>query len=173
MLEQYYLLQSAYNLNSVRVSNNPSGSNARALYMYNRDKRILYFASAQQVDFIKLLAIHHTTFTKHLEKGRYYLGKYLFRRDLLLTATPANINEIELINQLRIDRIKFNKIKPVNSLSKFICLEKENGKRLFFDSLGKCVTYLKRQGHKADQRTLVKRINTNIIYYGYNCKSSS
>lgn len=37
VLEQYYLLDPSFNLNTIRVSNNPSGSNAKSLYMYNRD----------------------------------------------------------------------------------------------------------------------------------------
>jgi hypothetical protein len=45
VLEQYYLLDSSFNLNTVKVANNPSGSNAKPLYMYNRDKTILFYFS--------------------------------------------------------------------------------------------------------------------------------
>jgi len=69
VLEQLYLLNDAYNLNTIRVANNPSGSNALALYMYNRDMTILYHSSHKQIKFIKQLNIHHTTFTKHITKG--------------------------------------------------------------------------------------------------------
>ena len=48
VLEQFYLLDSSFNLNTVRVANNPSGSNAKSLFMYNRDKTILYYSSTQQ-----------------------------------------------------------------------------------------------------------------------------
>ena len=48
VLEQYYLLDPSFNLNTVRVANNPSGSNAKSLFMYNRDKTILYYSSTQQ-----------------------------------------------------------------------------------------------------------------------------
>ena len=80
VLEQHYLLDSSFDLNTIRISNNPSGSNAKPLYMYNRDKTILYYYSTQQKDFINNLNISHFTFTKHLNKGSYYLGKYLFSR---------------------------------------------------------------------------------------------
>lgn len=43
VLEQYYLLDPSFNLNTIRVPNNPSGSSAKPLYMYNRDKSILYY----------------------------------------------------------------------------------------------------------------------------------
>ena len=80
VLEQYYLLDSGFTLNTVRVANNPSGSTSKSLYMYNRDMTILYFSSTKQIDFIRKLNIHHITFSKHLEKGTFYLGKYLFSR---------------------------------------------------------------------------------------------
>jgi hypothetical protein len=81
VLEQYYLLNPIFNLNKVKVANNPSGSNAKSLYMYNRDKSILYYYSTQQKDFIKNLNIHFETLKKHLNNGTYYLGKYSFSRE--------------------------------------------------------------------------------------------
>jgi hypothetical protein len=73
VLEQYYLLDPSFNLNTVRIANNPSGSNSKALYFYNRDKSILYFSTTQQKDFISKLNISHFTFTKHLTNGTYYV----------------------------------------------------------------------------------------------------
>lgn len=115
VLEQYYLLDPNFNLNTIRVANNPSESNAKALYMYNRDMSILYFSSTQQIDFIRKLNVHHTTFTKHLNNGTYYLGKYLFLREPVLTAKVKNLNDSDLFLMLVKDRLKFNKDKPLNS----------------------------------------------------------
>jgi len=81
VLEQYYLLDPVFNLNIIKVANNPSGSNAKSLYMYNRNKTILYYFSTQQSDFIKNLNIHFGTFKKHLDNGTYYLGRYSFSRE--------------------------------------------------------------------------------------------
>lgn len=69
VLEQYFLLDPTFNLNTIKVANNPSGSTAKPLYMYNRDKSILYYFTLQQKDFISKLNISHFTFTKHLTKG--------------------------------------------------------------------------------------------------------
>ena len=77
VLEQYYLLDPSYTLNTIRVANNPSGSKKKSLYMYNRDMSILYYSSTQQIDLIRKFNIHHTTFTKHLNNATYYLGKYI------------------------------------------------------------------------------------------------
>lgn len=122
VLEQYFLLDPSFNLNTIRVSNNPSGSNSKTLYMYNRDKSILYHSSTQQLDFITKLNIAHTTFTKHLNNGTYYLGKYFFSRELVHTAKNLNMTLSDLTVKLQKDRVKFNKVKPVSSLSKPILL---------------------------------------------------
>lgn len=173
ILEQYYLLDPSFNLNTIRVVNNPSGHNSKPLYLYNRDKSVLYYYSTQQIDFIRKLNISHFTFSKHLEKGTYYLGKYLFSRKLIETAKLNITPLIDLALQLQEDRKKFNKNKPVNSLSKFVLLiniEDESDKKFFY-SLAKCVEYLKKKNFSATQTTLAKYLNTNKAYHGFICKS--
>ena len=172
VLEQYCLLDPSFNLNTVKVANNPSGSNAKRLYIYNRDKTILYYHSMQQKDFIINLNIHYVTFIKHLEKGTYYLGKYLFSREPVLTAKVEEISILDLALMLEKDRVKYNKNKPLNSLSKSVLLidqNNSNNTELFF-SLGKCVEYLRNKGFPARQATLVKYINSGEAYCGYICK---
>nr|WLF85157.1 hypothetical protein [Amanita phalloides] len=179
VLEQYYLLDPSYNLNTVKVVNNPSGSNAKSLFMYNRDKTILYYSSTQQIDFIKNLNISHFTFSKHLKNGSYYLGKYLFSRELKLNAKVKDITLLELALQLEKDRKLFNKNKPLNSLSRSVlmCWAQDNNsvttikeegiQEILFFSIGKCVEYLRSKDLPATQTTLVKYINTGNSYYGY------
>lgn len=94
--------------------------------MYNRDMTILYFFSTQQIDFIRKLNIHHTTFTKHLENGTYYLGKYLFSREAVLTAKVKDMSDLDLALMLEKDRVKYNINKPVNSSSKPVILTDVN-----------------------------------------------
>lgn len=172
VLEQYYLLDPSFNLNTIRVSNNPSGSSAKPLYMYNRDKSILYYFTMQQKDFISKLNIDHTTFTKHLNNGTYYLGKYLFLRERVNTAKVTEMTLPEIAIMLQQDRVKFNISKPVNCLSKSVILiDVESKEEIVFESLGKCVNFFSSKGLPVSQKTLVKRINTNIVYRGYICKS--
>jgi len=173
VLEQYYLLDPDFNLNTVKVVNNPSGSNAKPLFMYNRDKTILFYFSTQQIDFIKNLNISHFTFSKHLKNGSYYLGKYLFTREAELHAKIKDISILKLALQLEKDRKLFNKNKPLNSLSRSVLmsfnnnyLDKEDNSMLFF-SIGKCVEYLRSKGLSATQTTLVKYIETGKTYHGY------
>jgi hypothetical protein len=72
VLEEYRLLDPSFTLNTIKVANNPSGSNAKRLFMYNRDKSILYYSSTQQKDFIVNLNIAQLTFGEPLKNGRCY-----------------------------------------------------------------------------------------------------
>ncbi len=146
VLEQYYLLDPRFTLNTIRVANNPSGSNAKTLYMYNRDKTLLYYYTTQQIDFIRKFNLHHTTMTKHLNNGTYYLGKYLFLRQPEFTARVENISDTDLAFMLEKDRVKFNKNKPLGSLTKQVLLLDVNNSNNteLLPSLGKCVEYKKK-----------------------------
>lgn len=141
ILEQYYLLDSNYTLNTIRVANNPSGSNTKSLYMYNRDMSLLYYSSTQEIDFIKKFNIHHTTFTKHLNNATYYLGKYIFSRQPVLTSKVKGLNERDLFLMLKKDRVKFNISKPISSLAKPVILTDVNNKKntIMLNSLAKCI----------------------------------
>jgi GIY-YIG catalytic domain len=173
ILEQYYLLNPMFNLNTIRVVNNPSGSRAKALYIYNRDKTILYYYSTQQKDFITNLNIHYVTFNKHLKYNTYYLGKYSFSRELVLSAKDANISIHDLALKLQKDRIIFNKNKPTNSESKVILL---TSLTLFKDvnkfyGIRPCINYLRKErGFPSTRETLIKHIKNGKPYHGYICK---
>lgn len=167
VLEQYFLLDPSFNLNTIKVANNPSGSNCKPLYMYNRNKTILYYSSRQQIDFINNLNISHFTFTKHLKKGTFYLGKYLFTRKPELTCKVKDISLLELQIQLEKDRVKFNKNKPLNSLSNSVLIIDENNNSKLFFSIGKCIDYLRNKGLSVTHSTLIKYINTGKAYHGY------
>ena len=167
--EQFYLLIPKFNLNTIRVANNPSGSNAKSIFMYNRDYSIMYYRSTQQMDFIRELSIAHTTFTKHLMNGTYYLNKYVFSREFVGDAVIHTISVTELVKMLAQDRIVFNKTKPVSPNSVAIRLVHEkSGEVHHFPSLGSCVDFLKTLG-TADIRTLLKRADTGVSYQGFLC----
>ena len=171
VLEQHYLLDSSFDLNTIRISNNPSGSTSKLLFMYNRDKSILYFSTTQQKDFISKLRVDHTTFTKHLTKKSYYLGKYLFLRERIDTARVSGMTLPEIALMLNNDRIKFSKKKPVNSSNKPLLLIDVLSKEVFyFDGLGQCIRFKKNKRFSASQTTLVKRLNTDKSYKGYICQ---
>jgi hypothetical protein len=81
--------------------------NAKCFYMYNRDKTILYYYSANYKELINSLNIHYVTFEKHLNKATYYLGKYLFTREFEQSALFKQMSLSEVALMLQKDREKF------------------------------------------------------------------
>ena len=138
--------------------------------MYNRDGSICYYKSTKQVDFVRTFGIHKVTFMKHLEQGTYYLNKYLFSMEELPNAEQSDMTVEQVATMLDIDRVTNNKNKTLVSFSVAVTLinieTKEEHK---FPSLGTAVKFLKNGSYPADQRTLIKRINTNIPYHGFTC----
>lgn len=169
VLEQYSLLLPEFNLNTSRVSNNPSGSAAKSLFMYNRDGSICYYKSTKQIDFVRTLGIHKVTLMKHLEQGTYYLNKYLFSMEELPNAEQSDMTVEQVATMLDIDRVTNNKKTQVYFIVAVTLINIETKEEHKFPSLGTAVKFLKNASYRADQRTLVKRINTNIPYHGFTC----
>jgi len=82
------------------------------------------------------------------------------------------MSDLDLMLMLEKDRVKYNKNKPLNSLSKSVILTDVNNleNTTVLPSLGKCVEYLQNKGLSASQVTLVKHINSGTAYNGYLCK---
>lgn len=92
-LEQYFLLHSKFNFNTLKVINNFSGATSKPLYMYTKDFSQLIYSSHIQEDFIFKLRIHHSTFSNSLKTGGIYLGKYIFTDKPVLGAKESNMSE--------------------------------------------------------------------------------
>jgi hypothetical protein len=74
-------IRSSMNKNRVQGTNSEEDSRNR-LYVYNRDKSILYYSTDNIDEFSLFLNIHKSTLFKHLTKGTYYLKRYHFSREL-------------------------------------------------------------------------------------------
>jgi hypothetical protein len=169
IVEQYYLFHADYNLNTARLSLFPGSRPKLSLYLYNADFTVLYYASNRQTDFIELFNIRHVTFTKHLGEGSLYLKKFRFSRNLVESALPANL-EVPEIKELIREAQQDTKVNKVNRgpLAKPVILTDVNTNIIHeFDSLGLAIKFLRSQGHKADQRVLIKRIKLATEYKGY------
>lgn len=84
-------------------------------YMYNRDKTVLYYCGENVKKFSEYLKIHKSTLFKHLANESFYLGKYVFSKELsdnVLKWKNLSLSELNLM--LTKDREKFSrkKVKP-------------------------------------------------------------
>jgi hypothetical protein len=168
-LEQYFLLHSEYNLNVLRVVNDFSGARAKPLYMYTKDLSQLIYSSDVKEDFIFKLGIHHSIISKSLNKGEYYLNKYIFMDKPILNAEDKNLSLEDINNILDQDRIDVQKTKSRKVLIKSV--NNENDTREF-NSVSECVRYLNTIA-SSSRSSLIRHIASVKPYQGYICKYSS
>jgi hypothetical protein len=95
ILEQYYLLNSVFNLNTSRVANIP-GDPSKKVFMYNKDKTILLFSSPSFKDLEIKLGIRHAVVIYQIRTGCYYLGEFVFSTVPVVTAKSGGYNEEEI-----------------------------------------------------------------------------
>lgn len=87
-----------------------SGEDPSFLYIYNRDKTILYHYTKNVKELSENLKIHRDTLYKHLKEGSYYLGKYSFSNQLSSSVLEMkNLSLIELNSMLNKDRERFKR----------------------------------------------------------------
>lgn len=173
MLEQYYLLDPVFNLNVIKVANNPNSSNAKPLYMYNKYKSILYYFSTLQKDFIKNFYIHFETLKKHLNNGIYYSRKHSFSRKWVNETKISDITVLDLVLRLQKNRIKYNKNKSITNETRTILLTSINDPNhtKLFSGIRLCMKFLKEdKGFPFIKEILIKYITNKKVYQGYLCK---
>ena len=67
--------------------------------------------------------------------------------------------------------VKIEKKKGIYESKSILLINIESEEVIVFESLSKCVKFFSSQGLPASQATLVKRLDTNISYHGYICKT--
>ncbi len=167
-LEQYFLLQSKFNLNTLRIANDYSGARAIPLYMYTKDLSELIYSSNIQEDFIFKLKVHHSIFSNSLKTGAVYLGKYVFTDKPIIGAKESNMSETDVNLMLDKDRLEIQKSNP--SRRKVIIKDIEGSKQTMqFDSISSCITFLNRIA-PSNKTTLRRHIELGKPYNGYLCQ---
>lgn len=163
-LEQYFLLHSEFDLNTLKVVNNLAGASAKPLYMYTKDLSELIYSSNIQEDFIFKLGIHHTIFTRSLNTGIYYLDKYIFTNKPILEAKDNNYTITDINKMLDKDRLEFQSTKGRKVFIRAV----DDSHTKEFNSIITCIEYLNSIA-PSNKSTLYRKIRSGEAYRGYIC----
>lgn len=169
-LEQYFLLHSKFNLNTLKVVNNFSSARSKPLYMYTKDFSKLIYSSHIQEDFIFKLKIHHTIFTNSLKKGTLYLGKYIFSDKPIVGIKESNMTEEEINIMLNKDRLEEKDVKKITR--KVLIKNVNNNEVKLFNSVTDCINYLNNIA-PSNKSTLYRYIESQKPYNGFICQWDS
>nr|ATI20502.1 GIY-YIG endonuclease [Juglanconis juglandina] len=94
-LEQYYLLNKEFNLNTHKIVNFRVNQGFK-IYLYDKDCKILYYSSNSLNAFCADLGIHHSSYKKHIANNSSYLDYFTISNNLVEKAIPAGLTELEL-----------------------------------------------------------------------------
>ena len=167
-LEQYFLLHSCFNLNTIKLVKSLSIKNNKSLYMYTKDLSNLIFFSDTQEDFIFKLNIHYNTFTNSLNTGSTYLNKYVFKDKPIQEAKYSNMSIKDINIMLNKDRLEEK--RKLGKKIILIPLEK-NKETKYFENTNACLSFIKKIG-PSSKSTLYRHIESSKPYFGYICKSN-
>lgn len=177
ILEQYYLLNKEFNLNTLRVVNAGS-SKGDAVYVYDLSCSILYYHAKSKIELKRVLKIHTETSKKYVDSKIPYLNKFLLLSYYIPTASISNLSTEELVNIMQKERQNLYTLGTRRSIQVELEIKEGNafldswGHTLNFDSLTSCVEYLRELGLTIKRDTLTKYIKSEKVFHHFLCKYS-
>jgi len=94
-LEQFYLLNNKFNLNTHKIVNFRVNQGFN-IYLYDKDCKILYYSSNSLNAFCADLGIHHSSYKKHIANNSLFLDHFIISNNLIPEATISDLTELEL-----------------------------------------------------------------------------
>lgn len=177
ILEQYYLLNKEFNLNTLRVVNAGS-SKGKAIFIYDLTCSTLYYYAKSKIELKRVLKIHTETSKKFIDSKLPYLNKFLLLSYPIPTASISNISIKELLALMQKERKNLYTLGTRRSISVKLEIKDGNifadliGHTLYFYSLTSCIEYLRGLGLTIKRETLTKYIKNEKVFHNFLCKYS-
>ena len=179
ILEQYYLLNKEFNLNTLRVVNAGS-SKGDPVYVYDLTCSTLYYHAKSKIELKRVLKIHTETSKKFVDSKKPYLNKFLLLSYYIPTALTSNIPVDKLVEVMQKERKDMYILGTRRSISVELEIKEGNafvnsdsiGQTLNFDSLTSCIEYLRELGLTIKRATLTKYIKNEKVFHNFLCKYS-
>jgi hypothetical protein len=179
ILEQYYLLNKEFNLNTLRVVNAGS-SKGDPVYVYDLTCSTLYYHAKSNIELKRVLKIHTITSKKYVDSKIPYLNKFLLLSYPIPNAFKSNISLDKLVDMMQKERQDMYTLGTRRSISVDLEIKEGNtfvnsdyiGQTLNFDSLTSCIEFLRELGLTIKRDTLTKYIKIKKVFHNFLCKYS-
>jgi hypothetical protein len=176
ILEQYFLLNPEFNLNTLRVVNAGS-SIGNGVFVYDLTCSTLYYHARSMIELKRELKIHPETSKKYIDSKNPYLNKFLLLSFHVPTAKSSHIYKQELIEIMQKERQKMYTLGTRRNIPVLLEIKKDNTftkgpTKQYFASLTACIEYLKGLGLSIKRDTLSKYIKKAKEFQKFVCKYS-
>jgi GIY-YIG catalytic domain len=166
-LEQYYLLDKKFNLNTQRVVNFRVNQ-VVTVYLYDIEGKILYYTATSLNGLKADLGVHYATSTKFIKTGSLYLNYFLITDQLKPAARKAGLSLDELSKFILDKKALFLKQDFSMKTSKLIYIKQDvTGVKSNFPSITSLVKHFESINIKANRNKIASCLNTNESYLGY------
>jgi hypothetical protein len=177
ILEQYFLLNKEFNLNTLRVVNAGS-SKGDGVYVYDLTCTTLLYHAKSKIELKRVLKIHTETCKNYIDSKLPYLNKFILLSKPITTASTSNISVQNLVDLMQRERKNICILAARRSISVILEIREGNtfidswGQTLNFDSLTSCIEYLRGLGLTIKRDTLTKYIKIEKVFHNFLCKYS-
>lgn len=176
ILEQYYLLNKEFNLNTLKVVNVGS-SKGEGVYIYNLTCSTLLYHAKSRIELKRVLKIHPESCKIYIDSKFPYLNKFILLSFPIPTAFTSNISVQNLIDIMQRERLN-TYILGRRSIPVELEIKEGNtfidswGQTLNFDSLTSCIEYLRGLSLTIKRDTLTKYIKIEKVFHNFLCRYS-
>lgn len=179
ILEQYYLLNKEFNLNTLRIVNAGS-STGNPIYVYDLKCSTLYYHAKSSIELKKVLKVHPITSKKYVDSKMPYLNRFLLLSHPIPTALTSNTPVDKLVDIMKEERKDMYRLGTRRSIPVELVIKDGNtfvnsdfiGQTLKFDSLTSCIEYLRKSGLTIKRDTLTNYIKNEKEFDHFLCKYS-
>lgn len=155
-LEQYYLLNQEFNLNTQRIVNFRVNQ-GKAIYIYDLEGMTLYYGGKSLSQIKTNLGIHHATCTNCIKNGDSYLNFFRITDTPIEGASEANLSFPELVDLFSTKKEELLKTTSRSKFSKPIIIKKEDEvESQEFSSITAAVNFLKNKNIQANRDQITK-----------------
>lgn len=140
-LEQYFLLDQSFNLNTQRVVNFRVNQGLK-VFLYDKECKILYHSSNSLNAFCADLSIHSSSYRKCISTGVPYLNLFVISNTLIEDAVPANLTESEVFELLAKSKKESLNKRSLDLGKEIVVFDKETNETNTYSSVYKVAARL-------------------------------
>lgn len=179
ILEQYYLLNKDFELNTLRVVN-AGPSKGLGVYVYDLTCKTLYYHAKSRIELKRVLKIHPETCKLYIDTKIPYLNKFLLLSYYVPIALKTTFSVKEILSIMHEERKSAYSLGLRRKIPVILEIKEGNtfvassltGSVLNFDSLTSCSDYLNNLGLTIKRSTLTKYIVNKKVFHNFICTYS-
>lgn len=155
-LEQYYLLNKEFNLNTQRIVNFRVNQ-GKTIYIYDLERKTLHYCGKSLNQIRSNLGIHYATCTNCIKNGDSYLNFFKITDTPIDGASEANLSFPELVDLFSTKKEEFLKITSRSKFSKPVIVKGEDEEETQeFSSITAAVNFLKNKDIQVNRDQITK-----------------